>query len=79
MTNHINTLCAVSLALFLAACGEPIDGGDTANLGSDVTEAQTEPTDGPTYAPGEGGPLNSDIYSDAQAGDSDEDQDSPSN
>ena len=81
MTIRIHALCALTLAASLAACGEPIDGGDTADLSSDATEAQTGPTDGPTYEPGEGGPLNADIYSeeDPTADGSDIDEESPSN
>lgn len=51
----------IPLALAIAACGGEIDGSDTADLGSDVTEVQTGPEDAPEYEPGEDGLLQSDI------------------
>ena len=37
--NKTALLAALPLALTLGACGEPIDGSDTADLGNDTTTA----------------------------------------
>lgn len=57
----------LALAFGLAACGEPIDGSDTADLASDVTEADIGPEGGPEYEPGEDGLLQSDMEPDPEA------------
>lgn len=57
MKLRLTATIPLALAAGLAACGEPIDGSDTADLGSDVTEADR----GPEYEPGEDGLLQSDM------------------
>ena len=62
--NKTALLAALPLALTLGACGEPIDGSDTADLGNDPTTAPAAdaPDDGPLdYEPGEDGLLQSDM------------------
>ena len=55
-------LAALPLSLTLVACGEPLDGSDTANLEGDATavEGGTDTT-GTEYEPGEDGLLQSDV------------------
>ena len=51
---------ALSLSIGVAACGEPIDGSDTAGLAPDTVSADTEDTSAAEYKPNEDGPLQSD-------------------
>ena len=49
------------LTIALAACGEPMDGSDTADMGSDAVTAGVEETGTADYQPGEDGPLQNDV------------------
>ena len=57
-------LAALPLSLALTACGEELDGGDTADLGSDVTTGETGMEGDADYEPGEDGPLQNDVVPD---------------
>ena len=57
----ILALAALPAALLATACGEPMDGSDTADLGADVTEGQTGSNAGADYQPGADGPLQADV------------------
>lgn len=61
MKLRLTATIPLALGVGLGACGEPIDGSDTADLGSDVTEADPGPEGGPEYEPGEDGLLQSDM------------------
>ena len=55
-------LAALPLSLALVACGEPLDGSDTANLEGDATAVEGgADTPGTEYEPGEDGLLQSDV------------------
>ena len=58
-------LAALPVSLALAACGEEMDGSDTADLGSDATVGETGTMDGAEYQPGDDGPLQNDVEPDA--------------
>ncbi|QZD90573.1 hypothetical protein K3148_04040 [Qipengyuania aurantiaca] len=51
---------ALSLSIGLVACGEPIDGSDTADMAPDAVSGETIDTSAAEYKPGEDGPLQSD-------------------
>ncbi|WP_156787368.1 hypothetical protein [Erythrobacter sp. SD-21] len=51
---------ALSLTIGLAACGEPIDGSDTADMAPDAVSGETTDTSAAEYRPDEDGPLQSD-------------------
>jgi hypothetical protein len=67
MKHTLTATLPLALVFGLAACGEPIDGSDTADLGSDVTSADPGPEGGPEYEPGEDGLLQSDMEPDPEA------------
>ena len=55
-------LAALPLGLLVTACGEPLDGSDTANLEGDATAVEGgSETTGTEYEPGEDGLLQSDV------------------
>ena len=51
---------AFAATIALAACGEPIDGSDTADMTNDAVSADTGAEGGSSYNPNEDGPLQSD-------------------
>ena len=51
---------ALSATIALAACGEPIDGSDTADMTNDAVSADTGAEGESSYNPNEDGPLKSD-------------------
>ena len=58
--NKAAFLAAIPLALGLSACGEPIDGSDTADLGNDTTTAAGTTSDAPGMNPAQDGMLDTD-------------------
>ena len=62
MTKHYHLL-ALSGALMLASCGDPLDGSDTADMTNDAVTAGSQGTDATMdepYAPDEDGMLQTD-------------------
>ena len=55
---------ALALAFGLAACGETMDGSDTADMTSDAVSADTGTDDASDYQPNEDGPLQNDVVPD---------------
>ncbi|MBT8427794.1 MAG: hypothetical protein KJO02_07175 [Erythrobacter sp.] len=53
-------IATLPVALALSACGDPIDGSDTADLSSDATTVETGDEDAGAYNPSEDGMLQSD-------------------
>ena len=51
---------ALSATIALAACGEPMDGSDTADMTNDAVSADTGAEGESSYDPNEDGPLQSD-------------------
>ena len=56
---------ALPLAFAITACGEPLDGSDTADLEGDATTVEGGADDGTAYEPGEDGLLQSDVVPEA--------------
>ena len=54
-------LAALPLALALAACGDPIDGSDTANMEGEATAVGDDAPSPTDYEPGADGPLQNDV------------------
>ena len=61
---YLKIATTIPLALAIAACGEPIDGSDTADLTNDAVTADTGVEGESTYDPNEDGPLQSDAILD---------------
>ena len=52
---------AVPMCLVVAACGEPMDGSDTADMAPDTTSAETGESDAGALNPAEDGMLDTDV------------------
>ena len=64
---HLKLATTLPLALAIAACGEPMDGSDTADMTNDAVTADTGTEGESSYDPNEDGPLQSDaLLEDAQ-------------
>ena len=57
---YLKLATTLSLALAITACGEPIDGSDTADMTNDAVSADTGAEGESSYDPNEDGPLQSD-------------------
>ena len=54
-------IAALPLGLAVAACGEPLDGSDTADLAPETTTAETGPEDAGAMNPADDGMLDTDV------------------